>query len=109
MADRLTDALRPPQAALATPDPNAGRPDQGDPGDGTPMSGYATPDKGPFQCDHCQHFQPPSSCDHPQVTNDPQVQGQVAPAGCCNFFKSAGKPPDLGPARTGNPQAGYGD
>lgn len=106
MADRLTDALRPPQTP---PDAQAGRPSAGEPGDGTPMSGYVTPDLGPFQCDHCQHFQPPSACNHPKVMNDPQVQGQVSPQGCCNSFKSAGRASDLGPAHTENSQAGYGD
>lgn len=59
-------------------------------GDGTAQSGYATPDLGPFECENCQHFQEPNSCNHPEVQSDPEVNGQVDPEGCCNYFKSAG-------------------
>jgi hypothetical protein len=59
-----------------------------EPGDGTQQAGYVTPDLGPFECDNCSHFQAPNACDHPQVVSDPEVNGQVDPKGCCNFFKS---------------------
>ena len=67
------------------------RPQGGDaePGDGTQLSGYATADLGPFECENCQHFTAPSSCSHPFVIADPDVNGQVDPEGCCNYFKSA--------------------
>ena len=57
--------------------------------DGTAASGYATPDLGPFECDNCVKFQPPNQCGDPRVQADPEVQGQVDPQGCCNFFQSA--------------------
>jgi hypothetical protein len=89
MADRITDALRgmPPvgqttQGMTAQPDPE---PQQ----DGTQASGYATPDLGPFECENCVKFQPPNQCGDPRVQADPEVQGQVDPEGCCNFFQSA--------------------
>lgn len=65
--------------------------DHGDaePGDGTQLSGYVTPDLGPFECENCQHFTAPSSCSHPFVIADPEVNGQVDAEGCCNYFKSA--------------------
>ena len=74
MADRITDALRGPAPADH---------------DGTQASGYVTPDLGPFECENCQKFTPPGTCQDPHVQNDPEVQGQVDPQGCCNFFKSA--------------------
>jgi hypothetical protein len=58
-------------------------------GDGTQQSGYVTPDLGPFECENCVHFEQPTTCNHPEVVNDPEVQGQVEAEGCCNFFKSA--------------------
>lgn len=85
MADRITDALRGPQP-VSQPDGFAGDSEKGD---GTAQAGYATPDLGPFECENCVHFQPPNQCDHPQVISDPEVQGNVDPEGCCNFFKSA--------------------
>lgn len=74
--DRITSALRGPQMDTQK-------------GDGTAMSGYVTPDLGPFECENCTHFQPSNRCDHPQVIADPEVQGQVDAEGCCNFFHSA--------------------
>jgi hypothetical protein len=81
--DRITSALRGPvsQADGMGGDEEAG--------DGTAQAGYVTPDLGPFECENCIHFEEPNSCNHPQVMSDPEVQGQVDPEGCCNFFKSA--------------------
>lgn len=59
------------------------------PPDGTAASGYVTPDLGPFECENCTKFQPPSTCTEPNVVNDPEVNGQVDPEGCCNYFTSA--------------------
>jgi hypothetical protein len=73
-------------------------------GDGTEMSGYVSPDMGPFSCSTCVHFQsgrneeekgggeenaglPRKSCDHPIVVADPEVKGEVDAAGCCNYWK----------------------
>jgi hypothetical protein len=84
--DRITAALRGPAPAQAAPQPQQGDDQQGD---GTQASGYVTPDLGPFECENCIHFDGQSRCNHPQVISDPEVQGQVDPEGCCNFFKSA--------------------
>lgn len=59
-----------------------------EPGDGTALAGYVTPDLGPFECENCVHFTAPSTCDHAVVIADPEVNGQVDPEGCCNYFKS---------------------
>jgi hypothetical protein len=61
------------------------------PPDGTAASGYVTPDLGPFECENCTKFQEPSTCTDPHVVNDPEVNGQVDPEGCCNYFTSAHK------------------
>ena len=42
-------------------------------------AGYQTPDQGPFECDNCQHFQAPGSCEW--------VSGAIDPKGCCNNFE----------------------
>lgn len=68
-------------------------------GDGTQQSGYVTPELGPFECDNCEHFEAPSSCNHPMVVSDPEVQGQVEAKGCCNYFKSLSGAAPAGPAR----------
>jgi hypothetical protein len=85
-----------PSGGMAAPGPAPGPPDDGagEPGDGTAASGYRTPDLGPATCQNCVHFQEPSSCDHPAVIADPEVQGQVDPGGWCNTFKSAGAQQD---------------
>lgn len=90
--DRITAALRgaPPAAMPGQPSAAAqagapGQPQQ----DGSQASGYATPDLGPFECENCTKFQPPNQCGDPRVQQDPEVQGQVDPQGCCNFFQSA--------------------
>lgn len=89
MADRITDALRgnPQIGSVDGADlrRGSGMPQQ----DGTDASGYATPDLGPFECENCTKFQPPNLCGDPRVQQDPEVQGQVDPQGCCNFFQSA--------------------
>lgn len=64
---------------------------EAEPGDGTQMSGYVTPDLGPFECENCEHFTSPDQCDHPFVIADPEVRGSVEAEGCCNYFKSAGR------------------
>jgi hypothetical protein len=64
--------------------------DQDDTGIGTAQAGYATPENGPFECGNCVHFDGKSACDNPQVQQDPEVQGQVDPEGCCNLFRPAG-------------------
>lgn len=86
MADRVTDALRgvQPQASIPQADGDSSQQQ-----DGTAASGYATPDLGPFECENCTKFQPPNLCGDPRVQQDPEVQGQVDPQGCCNFFQSA--------------------
>ena len=81
--DRITSALRGPQPPLVQMGGTANQQD------GTKASGYATPDLGPFECENCQKFQPPNTCGDPRVQQDPEVQGQVDPQGCCNFFQSA--------------------
>lgn len=87
MADRITDALRgaTPQGMTAQPPPMTPDGQQ----DGTAASGYVTPDLGPFECENCGKFQPPGQCTDQRVVSDPEVQGQVDPQGCCNFFQSA--------------------
>jgi hypothetical protein len=59
-------------------------------GIGSALSGYATPDNGPFECGNCVHFQAPNTCDNPQVVSDPEVGGQVEAEGCCNLFRPGG-------------------
>lgn len=92
MADRITDALRGNWASNQSRNPFPGplqtptiQPQQ----DGTAAAGYVTPDLGPFECENCTKFQPPNLCGDPRVQQDPEVQGQVDPQGCCNFFQSA--------------------
>ena len=82
--DRLMSILRGP-----APESGPSQDADAEPGDGTAASGYVTPDLGPFECENCQHFNPPGECNHPTVQADPEVQGQVEPEGCCNYFKSA--------------------
>lgn len=84
--DRITAALRGPQAQPPLVQLGHGSALSQD---GTAASGYAMPDLGPFECENCQKFQPPSQCSDPRVQQDPEVQGQVDPQGCCNFFQSA--------------------
>jgi hypothetical protein len=68
---------------------NALRGGDGEPGDGTQLSGYASPEYGPFECENCVHFEAPDKCNHPKVIADPEVNGNVQAEGCCNYFKSA--------------------
>lgn len=82
MADRITDALRGPAPPTPPTLPTPQLPQQGG-------SGYQPPDQGPFECDNCIHFDGQGRCDKPEVIADPQVQGNVEPEGCCNFFESA--------------------
>lgn len=81
----------PPSGAssMSRPMPQAdGDSGGGEPGDGSKQSGYAGPEFGPFSCSNCTHFDGQGSCDHPEVINDPEVNGQVEADGCCNFFRS---------------------
>jgi len=81
-----------PTGAAARPMPQGdGDGGEDEKGDGTAQSGYVTPDLGPFECENCMHFTAPTTCDHPEVISDPEVQGQVEAEACCNFFKSAHK------------------
>jgi hypothetical protein len=43
-------------------------------------AGYMPPEDGPFECDHCAHFQAPNTCD--------KVSGVIDPQGCCNYYLS---------------------
>lgn len=61
-----------------------------DAGIGSAQSGYARPEEGPFECSNCVHFDGQSACNQSQVVSDPEVQGQVDPEGCCNFFRPSG-------------------
>jgi hypothetical protein len=66
-----------------------------------PVSGYMGPEMGPFECEHCHHFEDPGSCNI--------VSGAIDPHGCCNLFEKnddqenglepddGGSPPPLGP------------
>lgn len=58
-------------------------------GIGSAQSGYAGPEKGPFECSNCIHFDGQNKCDNPQVVSDPEVNGQVEAEGCCNLFSPA--------------------
>ena len=80
--DRITSALRGPQPLVQLSGAATAQ-------DGTAASGYADPELGPFECENCTKFQPPTQCQDPRVQQDPEVQGQVEPEGCCNFFQSA--------------------
>lgn len=87
--DRITSALRGVPGPEGGDDLGRGTATNTEQGDGTAQSGYVTPDLGPFECDNCIHFDGQSRCNHPQVQSDQEVQGNVDPEGCCNFFKSA--------------------
>lgn len=39
---------------------------------------YMGPEDGPFECQHCEYFQAPSSCE--------LVGGTISPQGCCSLF-----------------------
>jgi hypothetical protein len=78
------------EAALRGPMPSPAGPDASQ-ADGTAASGYVTPDLGPFECANCTKFQEPSTCTDSHVVNDPEVNGQVDPEGCCNYFQSSHK------------------
>lgn len=63
---------------------------------GTKATGYAGPEDGPFNCEHCVHFLVPRFCNHPEVVADKELRkapGQgalvaiVSPQGCCNEFR----------------------
>ena len=43
-------------------------------------AGYLPPEDGPFQCQHCAHFQAPNACE--------KVSGMIDPEGCCNYYLS---------------------
>jgi hypothetical protein len=42
------------------------------------QAGYKGKPNGPYECDKCKQFQPPSACNI--------VDGAVSPTGSCNFF-----------------------
>lgn len=69
---------------------------------GTPKSGYAPPEDGPFQCHNCGHFRWPNQCSHPDVIADAKAKAEplrlsqaglavVKPAGCCTYFRTKGE------------------
>lgn len=107
----------PPELLAALAQAGGGAPDaQGPPSPDTSGSGkppkfdaekvdqktvvYMTSDMGPFQCDHCEHFDAPKSC--------VMVQGDIDPGGCCNLFTPAQGGPPTDPDNDGdndtNPQ-----
>lgn len=59
---------------------------------GTKKSGYAPPGLGPFECEHCEHYDA-GLCDHPDVEADPEVKkstdgrGIVEAEGCCTYYR----------------------
>lgn len=63
-------------------------------GVGTKKTGYALPEMGPFECEHCVHVSEDGTrCDHPDVLADkdiPKTPNQklaiVDPHACCNYF-----------------------
>src|ERR1039458_1194807 len=63
-------------------------------GVGTKKTGYASPDMGPFECEHCVHVRDKGTkCIHPDVLADievPKTPDQklaiVDPKACCNYF-----------------------
>lgn len=63
---------------------------------GTPIGHYASPDKGPFECANCIHFDGKKLCGHPKVIQDAkngeleldQNKAVVQKKGCCNYFNS---------------------
>lgn len=48
---------------------------------------YLGPEAGPFQCDHCIHWQAPSAC---QV-----VSGEIHPQGLCHVFTPGEVPTEV--------------
>jgi hypothetical protein len=44
-----------------------------------PAAGYLGPECGPFECEHCVHWEEPNACSI--------VSGTIAPDGCCNQFE----------------------
>lgn len=44
---------------------------------------YMASDKGPFECQHCEYFHAPSSCE--------LVNGTIDPKGCCSLYEPKGK------------------
>lgn len=46
---------------------------------GTPTQLYMGPENGPFECQNCEYFHSPHSCE--------KVSGTIDPKGCCSFFE----------------------
>lgn len=62
---------------------------------GTLVSGYSSPNLGPFKCSNCMHRDegPPWHCEHPMVEADARVKHDskgralIEPESCCAFFR----------------------
>lgn len=52
-------------------------------------AGYMGPEAGPFQCAHCEHFTPPTSCG--------AIASPVDAEGCCNLYRPQGGVGKAGP------------
>lgn len=92
---------------------------------GTNLSGYSTPDQGPFRCDHCKFYDANgSACSGPNVMKDPQVQklgdgrAMVEPSACCSKdytpsssttpgFTSIARPGTIGGSNPGSQPPGF--
>lgn len=61
-------------------------------GGGTPLAEYMGPEAGPFDCEHCKHFEDGGLCNQPTVIKDPDLKKRKGKAivdakGCCRFFQ----------------------
>jgi hypothetical protein len=64
---------------------------------GTRAAKYSPAGDGPFECEHCSHFAPKNSCNHPVLMADQEVpkndhgDAVVEPGGCCAYFRKKEK------------------
>lgn len=82
-----TGMMLPGEGGDQPPNDNLGADQDDQQSTATEQSAYVAPTDGqPTICQNCVHFDGQSSCDHPEVIADPQVQGQVDANGHSKFY-----------------------